>query len=72
LGDFWEYILSKPRRRGTTLHRLANEVCLKMYHVNLETQKTALNARGTPFTVEGLMVLAVMSRVIDLEKGKER
>jgi len=32
----------------------------------------ALDARGTPLTKEGLMILAVMSKVVDLEKGNER
>ena len=49
--------------------RLANEGCIKMFHVGLSFLKAALDAKGTPLTKEGLMVLAVMSKVIDLDKN---
>lgn len=39
--------------------RLANEGCLKLYHVNLEFLLAALEHSGQSMTKEGLMTLAL-------------
>jgi hypothetical protein len=49
--------------------RLANEGCLKTFHVSLETLKAALDAKGIPFTKEGLMLLAALSKIDDSENN---
>ena len=51
--------------------KLANEGCIKLFHVDLAALKAALDAKGMPFTKEGLMLLAVMAKMPDPDEGKE-
>jgi hypothetical protein len=45
--------------------RLANEGCMKTFHVSLVFLKEALDADGIPLTWQGILVLMMMTKIND-------